>query len=219
MSQAKNAAQGFTTMASAIWILTCAWVPTDINVWFGLGLFLLLAVPFTLRGIGFLKSLTREMQTQARVKQVKSILMSFQGVSLACWTFDVATTYLSVNIRGNVELNPLGWPLGIVGAAAYYIPAVVGVYILLYKTKSKGSFYAAAVLTALTLFMGYMNLNAGITNFRNLRAFSYSSPNWELVATWIATGTILSALNTAVIIQKRVDARTEKQKVQASQVV
>jgi len=204
MSQAKNVAQGFSAMASGIWLLTCAWVSTNINMWFGLGLFLFLAVPFTIRGIGFLKSLTMEMQAQARVKQVKSILMSLQGVGLACWFFDVISTIFVVDIKqSGYELNPLGWPLGAVGALVYYVPITFVAYYLLYKVKSKESVYATIVITAVTLFMGAMNLNAGLYNFPKTGSFTLSMDNLAILGIWLAIITILAILNIVAIIKNK----------------
>ena len=65
-----------------------------------------------------------------------------------------------------MELNPLGWPLGILGALAYYGPTLVFSYFLLFKIRENFSVYAAVPLTLLTLAMGTMNLLAGAQNFQ-----------------------------------------------------
>lgn len=97
----------------------------------------------------------------------RGLLFSFQGVALGFWAFDLATTFYAINVTGlAVELNPLGWPLGILGALAYYGPTVVFSYILLFKLKQKFSFYASVPLTLLTLAMGTMNLLAAAQNFQ-----------------------------------------------------
>jgi hypothetical protein len=215
MKQVKGVARGFLTMASVIYLFTFGWLPYYVDVWVALICFLFLAIPLLIRAILFLKGSGEKHQTKTLVEKVKNFVVSLQGVALACWAFDVGTTYFSVNIRGDVELNPLGWPLGIVGAAGYYIPAMIGVYFLLYKTKTKSSFYASVVLTALTLFMGYLNLNAGMTNFAHLRLFSSLETLPELIAAWLATGAILSALNVADAIKTGSDTRAQK-KAQAS---
>jgi hypothetical protein len=81
--------------------------------------------------------------------------------------FDIATTFYAINVTGlAVELNPLGWPLGILGAFAYYAPTLVFSYILLFKMKENIALYAAIPLTLLTLFMGARNLMAGAQNFQ-----------------------------------------------------
>jgi hypothetical protein len=65
-----------------------------------------------------------------------------------------------------IELNPLGWPWGILGALAYYGPTLIFSYVLLFKMKEKISFYAAIPLTLITLGMGMMNLVAGAQSFQ-----------------------------------------------------
>jgi hypothetical protein len=215
MDQVKSVSHSFLTVTSIICLFTFGWLYRYVDVWVALTFCLFLALPLLIRAILFLKSLGGKNQTKT-IDKVKNFIWSFQGVALGCWSFDMGTTFFSVNVRGDVELNPLGWPLGIIGAAVYYIPALIGVYFVLYKTESKSSFYAALVLTALTLFMGYMNLNAGMTNFAHLRLFNSLEPHPELITVWLATGTILSALNIAAIIKTGVDARAQKQKLQAS---
>jgi hypothetical protein len=81
--------------------------------------------------------------------------------------FDLVTTFYAINVTGlAVELNPLGWPLGILGALAYYAPTLVFSYVLLFKIKEKISLYAAIPLTLVTLGMSTMNLMAGAQNFQ-----------------------------------------------------
>jgi hypothetical protein len=97
----------------------------------------------------------------------RNLLFSFQGVALAFWMFDIATTFYAINVTGlAVELNPLGWPLGILGAFAFYAPTLVFAYILLFKMKESFTLYAAIPLTLITLGMGAMNLTAGAQNFQ-----------------------------------------------------
>jgi hypothetical protein len=97
----------------------------------------------------------------------RNLLFSFQGVALAFWLFDIMTTFYAINVTGlAVELNPLGWPLGILGALAYYEPTLVFSYVLLFKMKEGISFYAAIPLMLITLGMGAMNLVAGAQNFQ-----------------------------------------------------
>jgi hypothetical protein len=97
----------------------------------------------------------------------RNLLFSVQGAALAFWAFDIATTFYAINVTGlAVELNPLGWPLGILGAFIYYGPTVVFSYVLLFKVKESISLYAAVPLALLTLGMGMMNLMAGAQNFQ-----------------------------------------------------
>jgi hypothetical protein len=60
-----------------------------------------------------------------------------------------------------IELNPLGWPWGILGALAFYGPALTFSYVLLFRMKEKVSLFVVLPLTLLTLGMGTMNLVAG----------------------------------------------------------
>jgi hypothetical protein len=100
-------------------------------------------------------------------KKWHNLLFAFQGVALAFWSFDMITTFYAIDITGlAVELNPLGWPLGILGAFAFYGPALIFSYILLFRLKEKVSFYAAIPLTLLTVAMSSMNLIAGAENFQ-----------------------------------------------------
>ncbi|HTY75574.1 MAG TPA: hypothetical protein VMD05_08415, partial [Candidatus Nanoarchaeia archaeon] len=86
--------------------------------------------------------------------------------ALACWAYDLATTFYAINVaRVAAEINPLGWPLGALGAFAYYFPTVILTYILLFRLREKISFYAAVPMTVVALLMSSMNLNAGIGNF------------------------------------------------------
>jgi uncharacterized membrane protein len=65
-----------------------------------------------------------------------------------------------------VELNPLGWPWGILGAFAFYGPALVFAYLLLFRIKEKHSLYAALPLTLLTLAMIFINIFGEAQNFQ-----------------------------------------------------
>jgi hypothetical protein len=77
------------------------------------------------------------------------------------------TTYYAINVTNlAVEINPLGWPMGILGALAYYGPTLVLSYFLLFRVKEKVSLYASIPMTAVMLYMGSMNLLAGAENFK-----------------------------------------------------
>jgi hypothetical protein len=94
------------------------------------------------------------------------VLIPLQGAALACWTFDISTTFYAIDVlREATEQNPLGWPLGAVGALIFYVPAITFTYFLLFKIKQKGSLGAAIVITILAAYMGLMNFNAGAQNF------------------------------------------------------
>jgi hypothetical protein len=71
-------------------------------------------------------------------EKLRHLLFSFQGVALGFWMFDIATTFYAINITGlAIELNPLGWPWGILGAFAFFGPALMFSYVLLFKMKEK----------------------------------------------------------------------------------
>jgi hypothetical protein len=136
------------------------------DAWLGLLYFLILLIP--LSSIVCLRFRTKKNATGKvdSFEKWSRILLSLQGVVLACWIFDLATTFYAIDVaKVATEMNPLGWPLGAVGAFMYYGPTVVLTCFLLFKQKQKMSLYTAAAITALSLYMGAMNLNAGIGNF------------------------------------------------------
>jgi hypothetical protein len=97
----------------------------------------------------------------------RNLLFGFQGAALAFWAFDLITTFYAINISGlATELNPLGWPMGILGAAAYYLPTVALSYVLLFRLKGNASLYAAIPFTMVTLSMASMSLFAGAQNYQ-----------------------------------------------------
>jgi hypothetical protein len=93
------------------------------------------------------------------------ILLCFYVVPFVFWAFDISTTFYAINVLGVAgEENPLGWPLGVLGALIFYVPAVAFTYLLLFKVKDRYSPLAATLITALALFSGIMNLCAGLHN-------------------------------------------------------
>jgi len=87
-----------------------------------------------------------------------------------CWVFDVITTYNAVVVlRAAVEMNPLGWPLGVVGALLFYVPALVFTYLLLFRVGNRLASWVAVLITVLALFFGVMNLGAGLHNLAVMR--------------------------------------------------
>lgn len=204
MNPAKNVAQSFIAVASAICLfVTAGWLIFYLNPWVGFALFLLV-IPFSIRSVIILKGLTEKKSAQTRVKQAKSILMTLQGVGFACWFLDVISSIFTINInQTSSELNPLGWPFGALGALAYYIPITFVVYYLLYKTKSKESFYGTVALTAVTLFMSARNLNAGLHNFSSVGSFTSSTAELEVLCIWLAIVVALGIFNIIVILKNR----------------
>ena len=210
MERIKEIASGFLVSISVIcFFITFGWLPYYIDSLIALILSLSLAIPLLIRGVKFLKKILRIKQAQNLVFVAKKFIMSVQGVALACWVFDIVTTFFSVNARGNVEINPLGWPFGIIGAAVYYIPAIIGVNYLLFKSNSKGlSFFVALIITAVTLFMASNNFNAGFLNFANLRLFTDIESNLELMTTWLVSCVALTTLNMIAVLKNRNNQQT-----------
>jgi hypothetical protein len=203
MSHIKTVAEGFVAVASAIWLLLCVWVSSRINLWLGVGAFLFLAIPFAGRLILLLKNLKAKATIQTRVKQAKNGLMSLQGVAFACWFFDVISTVFVLNIQqSGDELNILGWPYSALGALTFYVPVTFAAYYLLFKVKSKESFFATAALTVVSIFIGLMNLNAGLLNLTKLYTFNLSVEDVVIFGIWLAIMASLSAFNVLAITKR-----------------
>jgi len=126
------------------------------------------------------------------VDKLRRVLVSLNGVALACWVFDVGSTYYAIDILGGlggaVEQNPLGWPFGALSPLIFYVPAFAFTYLLLFKIKQKVSLFAAILLTLLVVFMGSMNLLAGLLNFGG-------SPYYLAVILQIAFTSIILIVN------------------------
>jgi len=100
------------------------------------------------------------------------------------------------------ELNILGWPYSALGALAFYIPVTFAAYYLLFKVKSKESFYATAALSVVSIFIGLMNLNAGLLNLMQLYTFNLSIEDFAIFSMWLAIMASLSAFNVLALIKK-----------------
>jgi hypothetical protein len=101
-------------------------------------------------------------------------LFVLSGAVLAFWIFDLTTTFYAINVtRIATEVNPLGWPLGMLGAFAYYGPTLTLSYVLLFRIRENIAFYAAVTVTAVALGMALMNLHAGTLN---LEIFTGTAP-------------------------------------------
>jgi len=164
MESLKSLAQGFLVSTGFIWVFNIAALVHGGDAWLGFLYLLVLLVPIS--GLIVFK-LTNKSAAPTGSQRWRNLLFSFQGVALGFWMFDIITTFYAINVTSlAIELNPLGWPWGIFGAFAFYIPALVFSYVLLFKMKEKISLYAALLLTLLTLGMGFMNLVAGAQNFQ-----------------------------------------------------
>lgn len=167
MGSLKSLGQGFLVATGIIWICNIAELTRTGNGALGLLYLLIMLIPLT--SLLYLRNKTSKSTVQSAdsSRKWRELVFSFQGVALACWMFDLITTYYAINVTGlAVEVNPLGWPLGILGAFAYYGPTLVLSYVLLFKIKESISLYAALPMTMVALGMGSMNLIAGAQNFK-----------------------------------------------------
>jgi hypothetical protein len=106
------------------------------------------------------------------IEKLGRILLCLYVVPFVFWTFDVTTTFYAINVSGvAAEENPLGWPLGVLGALMFYVPALAFTYLLLFRVKNKYSPLVATLITALALFSGIMNLFAGLHNLSIISSF------------------------------------------------
>jgi hypothetical protein len=129
--------------------------------------------------------------------------MSLQGFAFACWFFDVVSTVFVLNIqRSGDELNILGWPFSALGALAFYVPVTFAAYYLLFKVKSKESFYATVALTVVSVFIGLMNMNAGLLNLTQLYTFNLSMEDFAIFGIWLAIMASLSAFNVLAMTKR-----------------
>ena len=140
----------------------------------------------------------------AGVKKAKNVLMTLQGFGFACWFFDVLSTTLIINVKqSGTELNPLGWPYSAFGALAFYVPMVFAANFLLFRVKSKESFYATVAVTVLTMFMGALNFGGSLSNFPKIYSFAASAQDFWVLGIWLAVTATLSALNTLSMARAR----------------
>ncbi len=165
MGSKKSLAQGFLVATGLIWVFNVVALMIGGDAWLGLMYLLILLIPTT--GIAILKLKNPNSPSKDNLNKWRNLMFSFQGVALGFWLFDILTTFYAINIaRTSIELNPLGWPWGILGALVFYGPTLVFSYVLLFRLKEKVSFCAALPLTLITLGMGVMNLVAGAQNFQ-----------------------------------------------------
>ena len=161
----KSLAIGFFGMTAIIALFCILTLFQDGDAWIALLYLLILAIPLSGATYLFWNRKRNSLPTSA-MEKLSNALFSLLGVALACWAYDLTTTFYAINIaRVATEINPLGWPLGAAGALSYYAPTVVLTYILLFKLKARISQMTAVPITAVSLFMGSMNLNAGAGNF------------------------------------------------------
>lgn len=121
-----------------------------------------------------LENSLRAMLRLNNSEKLGQILLFLYAVPFVLWAIDVSTTFYAIEILGIAEeQNPLGWPLGVLGALTFYVPALAFTYLLLFKVKDKYSPYAAILITALAWLSGFMNLFAGLHNLGLIHNFSH----------------------------------------------
>jgi hypothetical protein len=198
---AKHVADGFRAMASTICILvTLGWIINyNLTAFIGIPLIIALSASLAAYFVKLVRQIQKINPPKEQVRRAKAVLMGIVGVGIACWLADVLSTFIAVNIGTAQEMNPLGWPYSAFVALAYYIPISFGMYYLLYKQKTKGSFYAAALISVGTLFFAAMSFTAGMNNF----AFSWQtmdlSANLAITSFWSIIALVLTGFNIAAV--------------------
>jgi hypothetical protein len=165
MGALKSLAKGYLIAVGVVWVCNIIALVRGGDAWLGLAYLLIMVVPIA--GVAVLKLSGENPILLNTTINWRNLLFAFQGVALAFWTYDIATTVYAINISGlATEINPLGWPLGILGAAAYYLPTAALSHVLLFRLKGNFPLYTAIPFTMLTLAMASMNLFAGAQNFQ-----------------------------------------------------
>jgi len=187
----KSLAEGFLLGAGLIWMFNIASLFRSGDAWLAFLYLMILSIPAST--LLYFRTKKKDAPLTEDVwEKWRKLLFSVQGVALAFWCFDILTTFYAINVTGlAVELNPLGWPAGILGAFSYYAPTLVFSYYLLFRSRVTVSFYAAVGLTLLTLVMGSMNLLAGVQNFQVF-------VNTAMLATGVRFG-LLAVVGTACL--------------------
>lgn len=201
MGTSRAVIRGFVAASSIICLfLTAVWLPSYTGLIPALVLLAVLAAPFA---VNFLRTVDKLNQhtddSQATVKKAKAVLMALQGLGFACWFYDILSTVYQINIlQTAIELNFLGWPFSALGALAFYIPMIFVTYFLLYRVKTKLSFYVAVLISVLVLFMAALNFNAAMYNFWQVYPLG-SSVDYAVIGLWVAVTAVFAALNFASI--------------------
>ena len=165
MGALKSLAQGYLAATGIVWVFNIIALIRGGDAWLGLAYLLILLIPVS--SLAILKLSGSNNVTLDRKVDWRSLLFGFQGVALAFWSFDIITTFYAIDFTGlAIELNPMGWPMGILGAFAFYGPTLMFAYMLLFRIKANIALYAAVPLTLITLGMASMNLVAGAQNFQ-----------------------------------------------------
>ncbi len=166
MGSLKGLGEGFLVATGIVWSFNIASLFRSGDAGLATLYLMILAIPVSTLLLFGLRKKKSEAHFESANKW-REMMFSVQGAALAFWCFDIITTFYAINVTGLAyELNPLGWPLGILGGFAYYGPALVFSYVLLFRFKEKIALYAAVPLSMVTVAMGAMNLVAGAQNFQ-----------------------------------------------------
>lgn len=193
--------RGFVAASSIICLfITAVWLPNYTGLMPALALLAILAAPFTVNLLRTVDRLNRHTDdSQATVKKAKAVLMALQGLGFACWFYDILSTVYQINIlQTAIELNVLGWPFSALGALVFYIPMIFVTYFLLYRVKTKLSFYVAVLISVLVLFMAALNFNAAMYNFWQVYPLG-SSVDYVVMGLWVTVTAVFALLNFASI--------------------
>jgi len=155
-------AVGFLTMTTGIGLLYVI----SFAVWGYFAMWLLLVLILWIP----LSIIVHEYSKREREKanwsvRLRRALIAAHGTFLASWAFDVGTTYYAIDVLNvAAEQNPLGWPMGALGALVFYLPALILIYVVLYRIRQKYSLAVATIITVLAAYLAIANLFAGFQN-------------------------------------------------------
>lgn len=188
--------QGFSAMLVAIWMCNIIALLIAGDTLTASLFFLILLIPISIIIYTFSKRQENNGEKVSVSEKLKMLLIPLHGAAFACWTFDISTTFYAIDVvRKAAELNPLGWPLGAIGALIFYVPAIAFTYTLLFKIKQKASLVAAVVITVLAAYLGSMNFNAGVQNFGFfLNSVSFTMEGYSFLFSFVVAVDLIYAV-------------------------
>jgi hypothetical protein len=165
MKVLESLVKGFLAMSAIILVYCIVSLVRVGESWLGFLYFLILVIPLSHFGILWRKKKINNSEESYSIEKLEKILFLLQGTALAGWAFDISTTYYAINVTHlATEMNPLGWPFGIVGALVFYVPTLAFSYFLISKHKDRLSLCVGSAISLLVVYMGFMNLGAGAQN-------------------------------------------------------
>jgi hypothetical protein len=196
--------QGFSAMLVVIWSFNIIALVVAGDMLTASLFFLILLIPISIIIYTFSKRQENSSERATVYEKLKTFLIPLHGAAFACWTFDVSTTFYAIDVvRKAAELNPLGWPLGAIGALIFYVPAIIFTYTLLFRIKQKESLVVAAVITVLAACLGLMNFNAGAQNFRFfLNSVSFTMEGYSFLFSLVVAVDLIYAVAFAKLARR-----------------